>query len=48
MIESVKAISDLFAPISGEVVETNAELSGSPQLVNGDPPPCGAIRRMVD
>jgi glycine cleavage system H protein len=37
VIESVKAVSDLFAPISGEVVETNAELSGSPELVNGDP-----------
>ena len=37
VIESVKAVSDLFAPISGEVVETNAELGGSPELVNGDP-----------
>jgi glycine cleavage system H protein len=37
VIESVKAVSDLFAPISGEVVEANAELAGSPELVNGDP-----------
>jgi glycine cleavage system H protein len=37
VIESVKAVSDLFAPISGEVVETNPELSGSPEIVNGDP-----------
>ena len=37
VIESVKAVSDLFAPISGEVVETNGELTGSPELVNGDP-----------
>jgi glycine cleavage system H protein len=37
VIESVKAVSDLFAPISGEVVETNDELTGSPELVNGDP-----------
>jgi glycine cleavage system H protein len=37
VIESVKAVSDLFAPISGEVVETNPELAGSPEVVNGDP-----------
>jgi glycine cleavage system H protein len=37
VIESVKAVSDLFAPISGEVVETNGELGAHPELVNGDP-----------
>ena len=37
VIESVKAVSDLFAPISGEVVETNAELGARPELVSGDP-----------
>ena len=37
VIESVKAVSDLFAPISGEVVEANAELTTSPELVNSDP-----------
>jgi glycine cleavage system H protein len=37
VVESVKAVSDLFAPIGGEVVETNAELSARPELVNGDP-----------
>lgn len=37
VIESVKAVSDLFAPISGEVVESNSELNGSPELVNNDP-----------
>ena len=37
VVESVKAVSDLFAPISGEVVETNAELAARPELVNGDP-----------
>ena len=37
VIESVKAVSDLFAPISGEVVEFNSKLSGSPELVNNDP-----------
>lgn len=37
VVESVKAVSDLFAPVSGEVVEGNESLSGSPELVNGDP-----------
>ena len=37
VVESVKAVSDLFAPVAGEVVETNAELAGSPELVNSDP-----------
>jgi glycine cleavage system H protein len=36
VIESVKAVSDLFAPIGGEVVESNSELSGSPELINSD------------
>jgi glycine cleavage system H protein len=36
VIESVKAVSDLFAPIGGEVVETNSELSGAPELINSD------------
>src|SRR5512135_896122 len=37
VVESVKAVSDLFAPLGGEVVEVNAQLSGSPELVNSDP-----------
>lgn len=37
VIESVKAVSDLFAPLAGDVVETNAELSGEPELLNSDP-----------
>jgi glycine cleavage system H protein len=37
VVESVKAVSDLFAPVSGEVTEANAELGGSPELVNSDP-----------
>jgi len=37
VIESVKAVSDLFSPLSGEIVETNGELSASPDLVNSDP-----------
>src|ERR1035437_2907283 len=37
VIESVKAVSDLFAPVGGEVVESNAELAGQPELLNSDP-----------
>ena len=37
VVESVKAVSDLFAPLSGEVVEVNAELASAPQVVNQDP-----------
>lgn len=37
VIESVKAVSDLFAPIAGEVVAVNEELAKRPELVNADP-----------
>ena len=37
VVESVKAVSDLFAPVSGEVTESNAALAGAPELVNSDP-----------
>ena len=37
VVESVKAVSDLFAPVSGEVVATNDALTASPELVNGSP-----------
>jgi glycine cleavage system H protein len=37
VVESVKAVSDLFAPLSGEVTAANDALAGSPELVNGDP-----------
>ena len=36
-IESVKAVSELYCPVSGEVVEVNASLSTEPELVNRDP-----------
>jgi glycine cleavage system H protein len=36
-IESVKAVSELFAPVSGEVVEVNAELESRPEIVNEAP-----------
>lgn len=37
VVESVKAVSDLYAPLSGEVVEVNGDLAGQPELVNSDP-----------
>jgi glycine cleavage system H protein len=36
-IEAVKAVSDLFAPVAGEVVEINAEMKDHPEVVNKDP-----------
>ena len=39
-IESVKAVSEIFAPISGQVLEVNQRLEGAPETVNSDP--CGA------
>jgi glycine cleavage system H protein len=36
-VESVKAVSDLFAPISGKVVKVNSPLADSPEYVNEDP-----------
>jgi glycine cleavage system H protein len=36
-VESVKAVSDLFAPISGEVAAVNEAVTGKPEMVNQDP-----------
>jgi len=36
-VEAVKTVSDLFMPVSGEVVEVNSELADKPELVNKDP-----------
>jgi glycine cleavage system H protein len=36
-IESVKAVSEIYSPVSGEVVETNTALSAAPESVNSDP-----------
>jgi glycine cleavage system H protein len=36
-VESVKAVSDVFAPLSGEIVEVNEELADSPERINADP-----------
>ncbi|MEO9475119.1 MAG: glycine cleavage system protein GcvH [Cyclobacteriaceae bacterium] len=36
-VEAVKTVSDLFMPLSGEVIEINEKLEGEPELVNSDP-----------
>jgi glycine cleavage system H protein len=36
-VEAVKTVSDLFMPVSGEVIEVNEELEASPEVVNDDP-----------
>jgi glycine cleavage system H protein len=36
-IEAVKAVSDLYAPVSGTILEINKDLAGSPELVNKEP-----------
>lgn len=37
VVESVKAVSDLYSPVSGKVIEVNEKLEGEPSLVNDDP-----------
>ena len=46
VIESVKAVSDLFTPISGEVVEVNAALENDPAAVNREPYGAGWLLRI--
>jgi glycine cleavage system H protein len=46
VVESVKAVSDLFAPLGGEVTGANEELAGSPELVNSDPFGAGWMIRL--
>ena len=41
VVESVKAASELFSPVSGEIIEVNNELQNSPQLLNTDPEKSG-------
>jgi glycine cleavage system H protein len=36
-LESTKSVSDIYAPVTGEVVATNAALDSTPELVNSDP-----------
>ena len=46
VVESVKAVSDLFSPVSGEVAEVNGDLGGSPELLNTDPFGSGWIAKV--
>ena len=46
-IESVKAVSDLFSPVSGEVIKTNSELLDRPELINEDPYNEGWILQVI-
>jgi glycine cleavage system H protein len=46
VVESVKAVSDLFAPVAGEVLETNPQLAANPELVNAEPYGAGWMLRV--
>ena len=49
VVESVKAASDLFSPVSGKIIEVNNELQNSPQLLNTDPENSGwCIKIKID
>ena len=43
LVESVKAASDLYAPVTGEIIEINEELESSPELINESPYSAGWI-----
>jgi glycine cleavage system H protein len=45
-VESVKAVSDLISPLSGEVLEVNEQVVGAPELVNEDPYGAGWLIRI--
>jgi glycine cleavage system H protein len=46
VVESVKAASDVYSPLAGEVVAGNADLGGQPELVNQDPYGAGWLMRI--
>ena len=46
VVESVKAASDLYAPISGKIIDTNGALADSPELINDSPYEDGWIFKM--
>ena len=46
-VESVKAVSDLYSPVNGEVIEVNPELVQHPELVNEDPFGAGWLVRVT-
>ena len=47
VVESVKAASEIYAPVSGTVTEVNEELSGNPGLINADPEATGWIYKIA-
>ena len=47
VVESVKAASDIYAPVSGEVIAANGKLEDSPELVNSNPYGDGWLFRMI-
>jgi len=47
VVESVKAASDIYVPVSGEVVNANGELEDSPELVNSEPYGDGWLFKMI-
>jgi glycine cleavage system H protein len=46
VVESVKAASDVYSPVSGEVVAANTDLGGTPELINQDPYGAGWLMRI--
>lgn len=46
LVESVKAASDIYAPVSGQIIETNSSLDDSPELINEDPYQGGWIAKI--
>jgi len=47
VVESVKAASDIYAPISGEIIEVNEELADAPENVNAEPYESGWLYKMT-
>ena len=45
-IESVKAVSDLYSPVTGEIIAANSELAEKPEILNGDPYASGWIAKI--
>lgn len=48
VVESVKAASDIYAPLAGRVLDANPDLADSPELINSDPYGAGWIFKMAD
>ena len=47
VVEAVKTVADLFAPVSGKIIEINSDLEESPDLINSDPYESGWIIKTV-